>query len=83
MRNAWSKWLIAVFAWLVVQSPNVTLACSVCSAGRDEQNQTAFLLSTVFMSVLPLVAIGTLVFVIWRRLQRAQANSHAPRRETI
>ncbi len=68
---------IAVLSWLIVQLPAVATACSVCTAGRDEENQTAFLLSTVFMSLLPLIAIGTLVYVLWRRYQKLEAETMA------
>lgn len=66
-----------VMAWVVLQAPAIANACSVCTAGRDEENQTAFLLSTLFMSLLPLLAIGTLVFVIWRRYQKLEAETIA------
>jgi hypothetical protein len=67
--------LSVALAWLIVQLPTVVQACSVCTAGRDEENATAFLLSTVFMSVLPLIAIGTLVYVLWRRIQKLEAET--------
>ena len=66
-----------VMAWVILQGPAIANACSVCTAGRDEENQTAFLLSTLFMSLLPLLAIGTLVFVIWRRIQKLDAETAA------
>ena len=69
----------AIFAWLVVSSPRVALACSVCTAGRDEENAAAFLLTTVFMSVLPLLALGTFLYVLWRRFQKLEAETAATR----
>ncbi len=62
---------------LVIAAPAAVSACSVCTAGRDEENQLAFLLSTLFMSALPLVVIGTIVFVFWRRLQKLEAEEAA------
>lgn len=62
---------------LVIATPAAVSACSVCTAGRDEENQLAFLLSTLFMSALPLVVIGTIVFVFWRRLQKLEAEEAA------
>jgi hypothetical protein len=59
----WLGWLAA---------PGLAAACSVCTAGRDEENQLAFLLSTIFMSVLPLLVIGTILFVLWRRFRQAE-----------
>jgi len=66
-------------AGTVVHSPRVADACSVCTAGRDEENQLAFLLSTIGMSLMPLVAIGTLVFVLWRRIQKLEVETAAGR----
>lgn len=62
---------------LVLAAPRVGLACAVCSAGRDDESNTAFLISTVFLSVLPLAGLGTLVFVLWRRIQRLEAEAPA------
>ena len=70
----------AFIAWLVVLSPSIASACSVCTAGRDEENAAAFLISTIFMSVLPLLAIGTLVYVLWRRIQKLEAETAAAER---
>lgn len=64
---------------MIVVAPQATLACSVCTAGRDEENQLAFLLSTIFMSALPLLALGTLVFVLWRRMQKLEQEREASR----
>lgn len=67
----------AVLAWVVILGPRVATACAVCSAGRDEENQLAFLLSTIFMSVLPLIVIGSVVFVLWRRIRRLESDKTA------
>ena len=75
MSRTWKGFWVAAFAWVIVQLPAVAHACSVCTAGRDEENQTAFLLSTLFMSLLPLIAIGTLVYILWRRIQKLEAES--------
>jgi hypothetical protein len=57
--------------------PHAALACSVCMTGRDDETRLAFLLSTGFMSVLPLAAIGG--FVWWlRRRARVLALVPAP-----
>lgn len=72
MRTLVRKAAFVALAWLLVQLPSVARACAVCTAGRDEENQLAFLLSTIFMSALPLLAVGTLVFVIWRRLRKLE-----------
>jgi hypothetical protein len=68
-----SSWV----AWAVVQTPRVAEACAVCSAGRDEENAAAFLISTIFMSLLPLIAIGSIVYLLWRRIQKFEAEKEA------
>lgn len=67
------RWMVAaIVALVLVQAPRMAVACAVCTAGRDEENAFAFLLTTIFMSIMPLVAIGTLVFVLWRRIRRLE-----------
>lgn len=65
-------------AWLALAAaPSLAQACAVCTAGRDEENALAFLLSTIGMSLMPLLALGTLVFVLWRRIQKLEAEDRA------
>ena len=61
-------------AFWLVQAPGLASACAVCTAGRDEENAFAFLMTTIFMSLMPLAAIGTLVYVLWRRIQKLEAE---------
>ena len=56
-------------------APRAAMACSVCRAGRDDESNTAFLIPTTFLSVPPLAGLGTLVFVLWRRIQRLEAET--------
>lgn len=66
--------LTAALSTAIVASPRVALACAVCSAGREDESNTAFLISTIFLSLLPLGALGTLVFVLWRRFQKLEQS---------
>ena len=61
--------------WLVIHTPTIAEACAVCSAGKDEENAAAFLMSTLFMSVMPLAAIGTLVYVLYKRIQKLEQET--------
>ncbi len=61
--------------WILASAPRAAIACAVCSSGREDENNTAFLISTIFLSVLPLAALGTLVFVLWRRIQKLEAET--------
>ena len=63
-----SSWIAAA----ILLSPRISLACAVCSAGREDESNTAFLISTILLSLLPLGALGTLVFVLWRRIQKLE-----------
>lgn len=69
--------MLAVAGWLILQTPKVAQACAVCSAGKDEENAAAFLISTLFMSLMPLIAIGTLVYVLYRRIQKLEEERPA------
>lgn len=64
---------VAVAA-LVVALPKLALACAVCTSGREDESNTAFLISTIFLSLLPLAGLGTLVFVLWRRIRALEAQ---------
>ncbi len=46
--------------------PPAAWACPVCF-DPTAQNQTAYLASTIFMSLLPLTAIGGSLWWIWAR----------------
>ena len=60
-------------AALVVWSPEIAQACSVCSAGRAEASRVAFIGTTIFLSVLPLTVIGLGVLWLRRRLREMEA----------
>ncbi|MEZ7980569.1 MAG: hypothetical protein QMC74_12855 [Myxococcota bacterium] len=64
-----------VLGWMVLQTPLIARACAVCSAGKDEENADAFLWSTLFMSVMPLAAIGTLVYVLYKKMQKLEQET--------
>jgi heme/copper-type cytochrome/quinol oxidase subunit 2 len=72
-------WLLLAVATLgtLPLLPGLVSACSVCTAGREEENQLAFLLSTIFMSLLPLIVIGTIVFALWRRIRKLEEEESA------
>ena len=55
---------------LVGFMPIEALACPSCLAAQDSNVQQAFINSSVFMSVLPLVLVGALVFWLRRRARR-------------
>ena len=67
---------VAVFLVLV---PSFAEACAVCGAGRDEASRLAFIVTTAFMSALPLVLIGSLVFWLRSRFRTLAEEDRALR----
>ena len=51
----------------VAAAPRLALACSVCTAARDDKAQTAFMLTTIFLSLLPLCMFAGFGFWAWHR----------------
>jgi hypothetical protein len=72
MGRGTAKIAATICTTVVLWSPSVARACAVCTAGRDEENAFAFLMTTLFLSVMPLAALGTLIFVLWRRTQKLE-----------
>lgn len=71
LRHLWS----GVCALLLLAAPRAAQACSVCTAGREEENQLAFILTTIFMSVTPLIVVGAVVLFIVRRVRAAEREA--------
>ena len=57
--------LATLMATLLTLGPQLAEACAVCGAGREEESRVAFIITTAFMSLLPLLLIGGLV--VWLR----------------
>lgn len=70
-----------VVAALVVASPRLAFACSVCSAGRDDETRAAFIGTTALLSLLPLALIGGAVLWLRRRVRRIAEENENPRVE--
>jgi hypothetical protein len=66
-RNRLGAWLLA---WLLLTAPSIAEACSKCLSGRSDETKLAYILTTVFLSLLPLLAIGG---VVWWLVRRARA----------
>jgi len=50
--------------------PRLALACSVCSAYREDAANRAFVLTTIFLSLTPLLMFGG--FGVWLYLRHRQ-----------
>ena len=75
--SALRRALFSVLAVALVAAPSAASACAVCMSGREDETRVAFLVTTVFMSVLPLAVIGGLVWWLVRRA-RSQADATGP-----
>jgi hypothetical protein len=55
--------------------PQAARACAVCTSGREDDTQRAFLLGTILLSTLPLALIGGIA--LWLR-RRARMHERPP-----
>ena len=66
----------ALVGLALLVAPEIASACPVCNANGEEESRVAFILTTVFLSALPVVMIGLGAWVVWRRVR---AIEQAPR----
>jgi hypothetical protein len=52
--------------------PRFAVACAVCFTGREDETRIAFIATTVLLSALPLLLIGSLVWWLRRRAHRVR-----------
>ena len=71
-------WLAAAGLILLGAAPRVALACSVCSAGRDDETRVAFLATTGLLTGLPFLLVGGLIWWLHRRARELEAADAAP-----
>jgi len=58
--------------------PGAALACPMCLAAKDDAVQMAFLLTTVLLSALPVIMVGTLIVWIARRSSEIDREDDVP-----
>lgn len=54
--------------------PGVAEACAVCSAGREDETRTAFIVSTAGMTLLPLLLVGGIALWLRKRFREVEAE---------
>ena len=54
-------------------SSEISFGCAVCGFGEEETRQ-AFILTTGIMTIVPLAAIGSIVFYIYRKMTHNSKN---------
>lgn len=67
--------LVAAALWLL---PRVALACPVCGGGQKPVVSRAYLFGAIGMSVIPLIAFGTLVWWLRRRARSLAVPARVP-----
>ena len=78
MRRCVGLWALVVAAALFLAAPEAAEACSVCSAAQDDSVREAFLVTTVFLSVLPLLLVGGFAWWLRRRVRELDAAPRQP-----
>jgi hypothetical protein len=71
----------ALVVFVALSAPRLALACSVCSAGRDDASNRAYVLTTIFLSLAPLVmfaGFGAWLWLRYRQRMRELAPVRAP-----
>jgi hypothetical protein len=76
MRTAFA----ALVCLMALTAPRLVLACSVCSAGREDDANRAFIITTIFLSVTPLLMFAGFGVFLYRR-HRQRVRELAPSRE--
>ena len=66
IRNAWAALVVLV----ALSAPRLALACSVCSAFRDEASNRAYVLTTIFLSLAPLAMFAGFATWLWLRYRQ-------------
>jgi ABC-type tungstate transport system substrate-binding protein len=61
----------------IALAPNAAVACAVCFTGRSDETRIAFMLTTVLMTALPLLLIGSLIWWLLRRAQQIQREQES------
>ena len=71
-----------VAAATVLLAPTVAQACPVCMGGAEEDVRTAFIVTTAFLTVCPLLMVGGLIWWL-RRTFRAADQEQARVQATV
>lgn len=59
--------LASLIALAILWSPQFASACSVCMTGKTDETRVAFIVTTAFLTFLPLGMIGGFVWWLRRR----------------
>ena len=71
-RGLLAQLVSSVAVCMVLATPRLAEACAVCSAGREDATRTASIIGTAFMTALPMVLVGGMVWWIRKKTLEAQ-----------
>ena len=63
-------------ATLLLAWPELAQACAVCFSARSDGAREAFLITTIFLTFLPLIGVGGVIW--WLRRRARQLERAAP-----
>lgn len=78
MRMSTSSRRVALVSALLLVTPSLAQACAVCGGGSDRM-RIAFLISTAFLSLLPLALIFSGVWWLRRQIGTAMSDEFVDR----
>ena len=62
--------LTAMISAAILLAPKLATACAVCFTGRADETRVAFIVTTGFLTALPILLVGSLVWWLRRRAQQ-------------
>jgi hypothetical protein len=71
--------LTALVVFVALSAPRLALACSVCTAGRDDASNHAYVITTIFLSLAPIAMFAGFAAWLWLRY-RQRMRELAPAR---
>ena len=64
-------------AAIFILAPRTVHACAVCFGGQEGDTRTAFIVTTAFLTFLPLLIIGGVVWWLRRRFRQLELDEQA------
>jgi len=75
--------LVTALVLVLLFSPGLSEACSVCMGGREDESRLAFEWMTLFMTVTPLALVGSVLWWLRRRFLELEVLHSEARGESV
>lgn len=59
----------------LASSSQTLFACAVCGAGENDPTRSAYTGSTAFLSFVPLIAIGGVIYTVYRYVKKSDEHN--------